>query len=132
MIPKQCEICKTKDNLLRCGACGVYWYCSREHQAADRSTHKNTCNTIKNGKKNADDLEVRLRADGFFDYTKAAHWTLPPAAIYLRARFMYGEFLIRSWRQQGVAEALKVFMDLIRYNRSDLLDGIGVFCVQKW
>lgn len=37
----------TGPELLRCSACRGVRYCSREHQAADRSKHKSACNKIK-------------------------------------------------------------------------------------
>lgn len=88
-------------------------------QVQDRPRHKNPCNNIKAGREKANELEAKLRADGAFDPTKAGHWTMLPVNLYLKARFQHGELLFRSWRQQGIEDALPVFMGLIRYDRAD-------------
>ncbi len=128
MIPKQCEICKKVDGLLRCGACKTYYYCSREHQAADRPTHKTTCKTIKGTKDKIGEEEARLRArsagdDGLPPNVLEAHggrlWLWIPARPYLMAMFVHGEMLIRSWRQQGIEDALALYLDVLQKNTVD-------------
>lgn len=38
---------------------------------------------------------------------------------YLQAKFLYGEFLVRSWRRQGVEDSLKQYLDILQRNRPD-------------
>ncbi|XP_059148010.1 uncharacterized protein LOC131935563 [Physella acuta] len=38
-----CNVCKTKDNLKRCGRCKSIYYCGREHQKHDWLYHKAVC-----------------------------------------------------------------------------------------
>ncbi|KAM7191938.1 hypothetical protein V8F20_009062 [Naviculisporaceae sp. PSN 640] len=121
MIPKQCETCKKTEGLLRCAGCSTYFYCSREHQVQDRPTHKSTCNQIKQAKEKADDFEAKLRADGVdFDSPEPeSFWNATRQRMYLKARFLHGEMLIRSWRQQGIEDAAKLYMDILKLDRGD-------------
>ena len=128
MIPKHCEVCKKVDGLLRCGACKTYYYCSRAHQVADRPTHKTTCKTIKETKDKIDAEEAKLRArsagdDGLPPNILEAHggrlWLWVPARPYLQAMFVHGEMLVRSWRQQGIEDALALYLDVLQKNTTD-------------
>lgn len=102
MFPKQCEVCKRTDGLLRCGGCGTYYYCGREHQVADRPTHKGTCKTLKTGKTAMDEQEAKMRADtpNYLETYAGGMWAWPPNLRYLLAAYSYGEFLVRSWRRR--------------------------------
>ncbi|KAL0490971.1 ankyrin repeat-containing protein [Acrasis kona] len=40
-----CSVCKKKGSLLRCSRCQKVWYCTKECQLKDWSTHKNECKT---------------------------------------------------------------------------------------
>ncbi|KAK4160564.1 hypothetical protein QBC43DRAFT_381200 [Cladorrhinum sp. PSN259] len=93
-----CEVCKKVDsNLQRCAGCSVYYYCSRDHQAADWSTHKPTCKQISAARKKVE--QEKAKADV--------------------ARLEYGNFLIRSWRRQGIENALKEYLAILEDNRGD-------------
>lgn len=128
MIPKQCEVCKRTDGLLRCGGCSTYYYCCREHQVADRPTHKTTCNTIKRSKAKVQEEEAKLRTNATSDANTPPNvldtevgslWIWKAARPYLQALFVHGETLIRSWRRQGIEDALTVYLDLLRLNKGD-------------
>ncbi|KAG7288460.1 hypothetical protein NEMBOFW57_004812 [Staphylotrichum longicolle] len=124
MIPKHCEVCKKTDGLLRCGGCKTYYYCGREHQTADRPTHRTTCKTIKDSRTKIEDEEAKIRARPAYDLEMPvnvlddpAHvgrlWTWQPVRPYLH------EMLIRSWRQQGIEDALAVYLEILRLNIND-------------
>ncbi|KAI4604954.1 hypothetical protein J4E80_010785 [Alternaria sp. BMP 0032] len=66
-----CPICPEKDdisratpnpNLSRCSACRVVYYCSPEHQAADRPTHKKFCKRIQKATFVLEKEEAALKA----------------------------------------------------------------------
>jgi hypothetical protein len=46
VLRRVCFKCKKADNLMKCSACGVAYYCSRECQCADWKIHKKLCNHI--------------------------------------------------------------------------------------
>ncbi|KAK4212577.1 hypothetical protein QBC37DRAFT_388682 [Rhypophila decipiens] len=119
MIPKQCETCKTTEGLLRCAGCNTYFYCSREHQAQDRPTHKGTCKAIKDAKKQTDDIEGKLRAKNEFEINPGNFWRNTPQRLYLNARFIHAETLIRSWRRQGIEDALAIYLGMLQHDRAD-------------
>ncbi|KAK4233109.1 hypothetical protein C8A03DRAFT_19743 [Achaetomium macrosporum] len=121
MFPKQCEVCKRKDGLLRCGGCSTYYYCGREHQVSDRPTHKGTCKQIKDAKAEMIEMESRLRADtpNYLETYAGRLWFWPPGRLYLYAVYNYGELLVRSWRRQGIEDALDVYLRLLQLNQAD-------------
>ncbi|KAK0733167.1 hypothetical protein B0T26DRAFT_683029 [Lasiosphaeria miniovina] len=120
MIPKQCEICEAKEGLLRCAGCSTYYFCGRAHQREYWPTHKSTCNTIKNAKQVADDMEAKIRADGYYDHVPTAAFSDDPRRrMYIRARLTHAEMLIRSWRHQGIEDALTICQALVRLDRVD-------------
>ncbi|KAH6846995.1 hypothetical protein B0I37DRAFT_135565 [Chaetomium sp. MPI-CAGE-AT-0009] len=127
MIKKQCEVCKKTDGLLRCGGCYTYYYCGRDHQASDRPTHKTTCNTIKGTKTRVEEEEAKLHARLAEDnddlpsnaLESGRLWVFHPARPYLEVLCKHGEILIRSWRQQGIEDALTVYLKLLQLNTVD-------------
>ena len=40
LIKKQCNVCKSEENLKICGECQSIWYCCKEHQTKDWKRHK--------------------------------------------------------------------------------------------
>jgi hypothetical protein len=121
MIPKECGICKRKDGLLRCGGCSTYYYCSREHQVADRRTDKGTCKQIKDAKESMDAGEARLLAQNpnYKETFPGNLWQPIFGRLYLYTVYHYGETLLRSWRQQGIEDGLDVFLRLLQLNHAD-------------
>ncbi|KAK3311818.1 hypothetical protein B0H66DRAFT_609061 [Apodospora peruviana] len=103
MFPKQCE-----------------FYCKRTHQWQDWSTHKSTCNTIKKAREEVDKIERKLRGNtpNPFD-DQRNFWDQIPTRLYLKARFLHAEMLIRSWRRQGIEDALAIYLDILRLDRGD-------------
>lgn len=57
-----CLVCNKKDDLSRCAACKVVFYCSRDHQAANRPIHEWSCTAIEKTQTHLDAEEARLRA----------------------------------------------------------------------
>ncbi|KAK4226031.1 hypothetical protein QBC38DRAFT_529641 [Podospora fimiseda] len=120
-----CEVCKKVDaSLQRCAGCSVYYYCSREHQTQDWSTHKSTCKQISAAKKEVDNENVKAQAwltkNTTPEHNPTANcWSYLELRPWLSARFIYGEFLIRSWRRQGIENALKEYFALLHDNRGD-------------
>jgi hypothetical protein len=126
MIKKHCEVCKKTDGLSLCGGCFAYYYCGRDHQTSDRPTHKNTCNTIKGSKTRVDEEEAKLRARSEGDDKLPPNamdtgrlWVFRSARPYLRAVYEHAEILVRSWRQQGIEDALAVYLKLLKLNTGD-------------
>jgi hypothetical protein len=127
MIKKQCEVCKKTDDLLRCGGCYTYYYCGRDHQTSDRPTHKTTCKTIKGTKTKVEEEEAKLHARVADDDDELPSdvldtgrlWAFKPARPYLQALFEHGEILVRSWRQQGIEDALTIYLKLLKLNTVD-------------
>ena len=122
LIPKQCEICKKTEALLRCSACKVYWYCSRDHQVEDRPTHKSTCKTISTHLKKAEAIKDKMLAADVNALTSdhvGNFWAFPLTRTYLQALYAYAEMLIRSWRIQGIEESLAIHHEILRFDRGD-------------
>jgi hypothetical protein len=124
MFPKECVVCQRKDGLLRCGGCNVYYYCGREHQVSDRPTHKGTCKQLKEGKEAMEEAEARLRAleTDYLETYAGRLWEVGPTRLYLYTMSKYGELLIRTWRRQGIEDALSVYVKLLHLNPTDQQD----------
>ncbi|KAK4183654.1 hypothetical protein QBC35DRAFT_393435 [Podospora australis] len=119
MIPKHCEICKKTEGLQRCAACSVYYYCSREHQTQDWSTHKSTCKQISGARKKVEEEKAKI-PDAVFEERKGRCWAgNPDFRPYMKARYFHGELLIRSWRRQGIEDALENYLGMVHLNRGD-------------
>lgn len=123
LIPKQCEICKKTDSLLRCAACKVYFYCCRDHQIQDRPTHKSTCKTLSTHAKKADEIKEKILATDATALTTHQNvgnlWSFPATRTYLQAFYAYAEILIRSWREKGIEDSLEVHREVLRLDRED-------------
>ncbi|KAK4443024.1 hypothetical protein QBC34DRAFT_417774 [Podospora aff. communis PSN243] len=122
VIPKHCEICKKTDALLRCSACKVYFYCGRDHQVQDRPTHKSTCKTLSTHFKKAEVIKEKMLAadaDAFTSDHVGNFWMYEVPRSWLQARYAYAEMLIRSWRLQGIEEALAVYQEVMKFDRGD-------------
>ncbi|KAK0716417.1 hypothetical protein B0T21DRAFT_274708, partial [Apiosordaria backusii] len=46
-------------------------------------------------------------------------WSHDHLRPYLQAKLLYGEFLVRSWRRQGVEDSLKEYLSILHRNRPD-------------
>ncbi|KAK3364672.1 hypothetical protein B0T25DRAFT_587834 [Lasiosphaeria hispida] len=88
-------------------------------EVRDRGTYKPSCNTIKTTKQRADELEASLRAAGLYEPHAGRFWNHPVTRAYHRARFDHAQVLIRSWRRQGIEDALAIYLDLLQLDRGD-------------
>ena len=59
--PRACVVCKKKDDLLCCAGCQVIYYCSRDHQVADRPAHKTSCGEVRRARTKCEEEERLLR-----------------------------------------------------------------------
>lgn len=121
MIPRRCEVCHATTGLLRCSACNIYYYCGQAHQKADRATHRKSCDTIKGTKKQVAALEARLRAQtpNPFEAERGRFWVSMTNRTYLKARFLHSEMQVRSWRRQGVEDAVDNLFGSMDLDRGD-------------
>lgn len=121
MIPRRCEVCHVTTGLLRCSACNIYYYCGQAHQKADRAIHRKSCDTIKGTKKQVADLEAGLRAQtpNPFEAERGRFWLSMTNFMYLKARLLHSEMQVRSWRRQGVEDAVDNLFGSMDLDRDD-------------
>ncbi|CAG9944815.1 unnamed protein product [Clonostachys rosea f. rosea IK726] len=129
--PSQCAVCFDKSGLLLCGGCKVVHYCGTEHQAAHRSKHKVSCNTIKNTRERLEHEKSKLqdRTDSAFEaqpssenvfQTGVGHfWGIVETRDYMRARFAAANALLQVDTKRAVENALEHFNEMIRLCRHD-------------
>ncbi|EEU38297.1 uncharacterized protein NECHADRAFT_77121 [Fusarium vanettenii 77-13-4] len=123
----RCPQCTaTGPELLRCSACRGVRYCSREHQAADRSQHKSACNKIKKARVNVSREEDLVRnGTGFLEPANAFEthvgrfYGLMNTRDYMSHRLFLANRLCELSTLDGVHEALEHMRDMLRLNRSD-------------
>ncbi|RYP59052.1 hypothetical protein DL769_008701 [Monosporascus sp. CRB-8-3] len=125
--PSRCQVCESKENLLRCGGCQVVKYCGRDCQAADRSLHKRECNAIKkNQEKLVREIE-RLRSvqgngwtpDNLFEECVGRFWGIFETRDYMRQRYALVEAILKVHTVDAVEAALSHLMDMVKLNRGD-------------
>ncbi len=127
----KCPPCEVKgntaSNLLRCQGCHVTHYCGREHQAADRESHRRVCNAIKKAQQRLEFEETRLRnqpPDMFtparlFEEHAGHFWGILETRDYMRARYALMEALLKVKTHAAVKAAHDHAMDCLRLCRSD-------------
>ena len=127
----RCGLCKAiskpSSSLSRCSACKVTFYCSREHQATDRYSHKKHCNAIKKAQKTLDAEEIRLcniqgdfmTPDRLFEDHVGHFWGIMETRHYMRKRFGLVEALLKIDTYAAVIAAHDHLMDMLRLCRSD-------------
>lgn len=127
----KCPSCEAKGNtaptLLRCQGCHVTHYCGREHQVADRESHKRVCNAIKKAQRKLDHEETTLRnqpPDMFtparlFEEHAGHFWGLTGTRNYMRARYALIEALLQVKTYAAVKAAHDHAMDCLRLCRAD-------------
>ncbi|KAF2031696.1 hypothetical protein EK21DRAFT_62694 [Setomelanomma holmii] len=117
--------CAKTHNLNRCSVCKVVQYCSREHQAADRRSHRSVCGKIKKAQANLEYEEEDLRqeeGDGIFGEGGRGHfWRTHETRDYMRARYTLVEALLKINAFQAVSAALDHLLDMLELCRSDNL-----------
>ena len=127
----KCPPCEAKGNtastLLRCQGCHVTYYCGRDHQTADRESHKRVCNAIKKAQQKLDLEETTLRnqpPDMFtparlFEEQAGHFWGIMGTRNYMRARYALIEALLQVKTYAAVKAAHDHAMDCLRLCRPD-------------
>lgn len=126
----KCLPCEAKGNtastLLRCQGCHVTHYCGRDHQAADRESHRRVCTAIKEAQQKLDLEETTLRnqpPDMFtparlFEDHAGHFWAIMGTRNYMRARYALIEALLKVKTYAAVQAIHAHAMDCLRLCRS--------------
>ncbi|KAL4862169.1 hypothetical protein BDV12DRAFT_49041 [Aspergillus spectabilis] len=124
----QCGLCGKSEDLLRCTGCQAMFYCSRDHQVADRDAHKAACKKVARKRKESQFEETKIRntpgGDPFswgnaFETGVGRFWSILETRDYMRARFAWASALGDLGTRTGVEEQLAHFMDMLRLCRGD-------------
>lgn len=114
---------------MRCAACHVVTYCSRDHQTSHRPSHKFHCNLIKKALAKLNEEEAKLRAhttddDPFlppnpFETAVGLFYTCEPTRPYMSTRYdvVINQLNIRTG--EAVEAALANLLDMLRLCRGD-------------
>lgn len=102
-------------------------YCSRDHQVADRTSHKGACNKVKKCREHYDHEEQALRAhpgDSMmqadpFTNSVGHFWGIWETRKYMRARYALVEAILKINTFVAVKSALDHLMDMLRLCRGD-------------
>ncbi|KAJ4286872.1 hypothetical protein N0V88_007886 [Collariella sp. IMI 366227] len=86
--------------------CEVHYYCGRDHQVKDHSTHKGTCKTFKGSKAKVTQLEAQLR------FSQGGG--MPADVLGTDV----GNFC-RWPARQGIEDALNLYLSLLRPDHDD-------------
>ena len=122
-----CNANSSSVKLLKCQACKVVHYCSRDHQVAHREHHKKACNAIKKNQKVLDQEQTKLRSDpgdfmtppNLFEEQVGHFWGILATRDYLRARYALVEALLEVENYSAVEAAHAHCMDILRLCSSD-------------
>lgn len=127
--PRQCAVCRSRARLQRCGGCKVVFYCSREHQARHRRSHKEACTNVREALANLSDEEHKLRTGqqgGDFTHAElfgdwAGRWgAIPETRDYMRARWAVAHTTIAEFETaDAVRASLGHLTDLLRLCYND-------------
>ncbi|KAK9234680.1 hypothetical protein V1525DRAFT_412346 [Lipomyces kononenkoae] len=128
-LEPHCSACYKKENLLRCQACKVVFYCSRDHQVDDRPNHKSACNGIKKAQKILEGYEQELRAfpgdwmtaPNPFETGVGHFWGIHKTRPYMQSRYALVEALLKAKTRPAVQSALDHILDMLRLCRGDNL-----------
>ncbi|KAK9357141.1 hypothetical protein V1504DRAFT_494618 [Lipomyces starkeyi] len=112
-LEPRCPACDKKENLLRCQACKVVFYCCPDHQVDDRPNHKSACNGIKKAQKHLDDQEQELRAfpgdwmtpANPFENAVGHFWGIHETRPYMQSRCALVESLLKVKTRPAVQSA---------------------------
>ncbi|KAL3472688.1 hypothetical protein BJX99DRAFT_234978 [Aspergillus californicus] len=127
-LADRCGRCGKSDDLLRCTGCKAIFYCSRDHQVADRDSHKAACKKVVSTRKECqlEETEIRNTPGGTplswgnpFETGVGHFWGILETRDYMRARFAWASALGDMGTRTGVEEQLAHFMDMLRLCRSD-------------
>jgi hypothetical protein len=122
-----CHICPQQNNLSRCSACKVAYYCSPDHQAADRPGHKVFCKGIQKiifvlGKDEAalrahpGDIDTPANA---FSTAVGKFWSYIGTRNYMKSRNELVHALVRVNTKAAVEAALEHTLGILRLNPQD-------------
>ena len=130
-LRRRCSQCLVTDRpLLRCSACNVVYYCSRDHQVAHRPQHQSSCTQIRKARAKLAEEDYLLRhatKDLFtpanaFETDVGNFWCILGTRDYMRARFaLVRMHLIPVNTFDAIHEALGHMQDMLRLSRSDNL-----------
>ncbi|KAK8218852.1 hypothetical protein IWZ01DRAFT_166762 [Phyllosticta capitalensis] len=123
------HVCGLQEYLLQCSVCQAVSYCGEEHQAADRSAHRERCKDIveKRFKLEQEENVLRSMPEDFafpqpvFEKGAGCFYGICETREYMRARCDYANSLAATETIEGNSLALDHSMDMIRLNRSDNL-----------
>ncbi|GAB0138197.1 hypothetical protein EsDP_00006438 [Epichloe bromicola] len=132
LSPRACAVCRRRDGLLRCSACEVTFYCSRDHQVSHRPAHKKSCTAVKRARENYLDEDQALRSmsgdsfvpDDVFRNGVGRFWGIWETRPYMRARYGLVDALLLNLGSAGapadvVQVSLDHLQDMMRLCRSD-------------
>ncbi|KAI0837245.1 hypothetical protein F5Y06DRAFT_271143 [Hypoxylon sp. FL0890] len=131
--PRQCEAedCESRVDLLRCPACHVVWYCSREHRISHRDIHKSECDEVKNNREEVAVEKERLRdeqgkdpfgvPDRVFEEHSGHFWTYLGTQPYMKKKYRLIESLLSIQTIDAIQAALDTSMYTVRLDRRDHL-----------
>ncbi|KAK4861310.1 hypothetical protein LT330_004226 [Penicillium expansum] len=94
LLPSGCGVCGQQENLLQCTGCQVLLYCGRDHEIADRLSHKSICRSMLRSRVTMEKEEQILRSppekfmmfgDAFIHHV-GNFWGLTETRKYMRAR----------------------------------------------
>ncbi|KAJ5371429.1 uncharacterized protein N7496_007521 [Penicillium cataractarum] len=113
-LPSGCEVCGKKDGLLQCSGCKVVSYCGRDHEVADRPSHKSACSAIRRARVKMEHEEQIIRnhpgdwampADAFTN-SVGHFWGILGTRDYMRARFALVDYMGQVDNVQSVQAQL--------------------------
>ena len=127
VLPSGCGVCGQQNGLLRCSGCKVLLYCSRDHQAADRPSHKSACSTVRRSRVTMEEEEQALHnhpgdfmmPEDPFTNSVGHFWSLYDTRDYMRARFALVEAMAKINSAESVEAQLDHLMDMLRLCRGD-------------
>ncbi|KAI5459221.1 hypothetical protein BGZ63DRAFT_415858 [Mariannaea sp. PMI_226] len=127
-----CEVCKQKDNLVRCSGCHAIFYCRTDHQASHQARHRSKCLMARMARSQLEREEDLIRkipngsrtAGDPFKTGVGQFWAITETRSYMRARFKFADGLLRDFAFVGgcadvVQMVLDHFLDMVRLSRDD-------------
>lgn len=122
-----CHICPQQSNLNRCGGCRVVYYCSHQHQAADRRAHKAVCKSVINATALLKADEEALRSHkgdedtppNAFETEVGHFWWYRGTRNYMKARYTLMRILAPLDTRQAVQTALEHALGIMHLNPED-------------
>ncbi|QUC23391.1 uncharacterized protein UV8b_07632 [Ustilaginoidea virens] len=134
LAPRACELCGSREGLLRCSACQMVYYCGRDCQAADRDDHRTPCGAVKKARRlyQAEETALRQRPPAmlepgrYFEDHVGDFWSYVETRPYMRARFHMVDAMLTSYGTAGgpadlVETALDHLLDMMRLCSGDNL-----------